>query len=295
MFDFFSVLSQDWGVFSGLFLTAIFTDIVLFRGKTSFKAALFQTLFYVGIALAFGGYVFAAKGAGSGSQYLTGWIIEYSLSIDNLFVIALLFTILKVGKKDQRKLLYAAIFGAFILRGIAITLGVEAVEHFWATLPCMGLFLIWTGYSMLSSEETKEPWFLKLLRRTGIKPFWIAFLAVNVADLVFAADSIPAIFSITLDPYLVFTSNMMALLGLRSLYFCLEVLKERFHLLEKVIPFLLMGIGVKIIAEHLGKIGEAAGQHWPDVMIPTPVTITVIIGAIGGSVLLSALFPPKHH
>ncbi len=295
VFDFLSALSKDWVVFIGLFISAIAVDLLFFRGKTTFRAAFFQTLFYVGIALAFGGYIFSAKGEAAGGQYLTGWIVEYSLSIDNLFVIALIFNRLKIKKKEQRTLLYAAVFGAFILRGVAITLGVEAVEHFWFTLPLMGAFLVYTGWTMFSAEETDdEPKFLTLLRRTGIKNFWLAFATVNVADLFFATDSIPAIFSITTDPFLVFTSNMMALLGLRSLYFCLEVLKERFHLLEKVIPFLLMGIGIKIISEHLGEIGKFL-VGIGNVSIPTYITIAVIIVALVGSVVFSTLFPPRKH
>ena len=263
------------------------------------------TAFYIAIALAFGLWVWAQKGADLGMKYYTGFFIEKALSIDNVFVISLIFTYFAIPPKYQYRALLWGIVAVIVLRGIMIALGAALVEQFYWTLYLFALFLIATGIKMLfgSDQEmdvAKNPVVRFMTRRFRVTPdlhgekFWIrvpdeksgklvramtplllALIVINLADLVFAVDSVPAIFAITTDTFIVYTSNIMAILGLRALYFALAAMVHRFHYLKYALALVLVFIGSKIfIADFV-----LGGDKFPPVL-SLGVTFALILGGI---------------
>ena len=241
------------------------------------------------------------SGKEAAMQFFTGYLVEKSLSIDNIFVIAMIFAHFRVPLADQHRVLFWGIFGAIVLRGIMIFLGVALIERFSWIVYFFGAMLIYSAVSMLlaSHEETLEPdknWLVRLIRRfhpvtdqfhgnrffvsiNGVRtatPLFIALCLVETSDILFAVDSIPAIFAITRDPFIVFTSNIFAILGLRSLYFVLAGLMEKFRYLKLSLVFLLAYIGVKMMLVH----------HYP---IPNVVSLAIIGGILSVGILASIL------
>ncbi len=266
------------------------------------------TSFYIGIALAFGAWVWAAKGADLGMKYYTGFFIEKALSIDNVFVISLIFTYFAVPPKYQYRALLWGILAVIVLRGIMIALGAALVEQFYWTLYLFAAFLIATGVKMLFTGDQEmdvsrnpmvrfvssrfrvtpelhgEKFFVQVADpKTGklvraMTPLLLALIVINLADLVFAVDSVPAIFAITTDTFIVYTSNIMAILGLRALYFALAAMVHRFHYLKYALALVLVFIGSKIfVADFL-----LGGEKFPPVA-SLGVTFALILGGIGFS------------
>lgn len=267
------------------------------------KKAIYWTIFWVALSLIFnlGIYLFypdEALRTQKALEFFTGYIIEKSLSVDNLFVFLMIFTYFGVEPKDQRRVLNWGIIGVIILRGILILAGTAMVNQFHWILYVFGLFLVYAGYRMaIGKDETVQPeknkalilfkkffpiskdyhghWFFtKEERRWVATPLFVVLLVIETTDVVFAVDSIPAIFGITLDPFIVFTSNLMAVLGLRSLYFVLEQVQAAFVYVKKGVGIVLGYIGTKMLLMDLFKI-------------PVAVSLSIVIVILTISVLLS--------
>ncbi len=266
--------------------------------------------FYISVALLFGLWVWYAKGADLGMKYYTGFFIEKALSIDNVFVISMIFTYFAIPAKYQYRALLWGILAVIVLRGIMIALGAALVQEFYWTLYIFAVFLIFTGVKMLITGEqemdvannpvvkfmnkhfrvTKELHGEKFLvkvpdEKTGkmvraMTPLLLALIVINIADLIFAVDSVPAIFAITTDTFIVYTSNIMAILGLRALYFALAAMVHRFHYLKYALALVLVFIGSKIfIADFI-----LGGDKFPPVL-----SLGVTMGLIAGGVIWSLL------
>lgn len=232
---------------------------------------------YIALGLAFGGWVWWYLGTDAGIAYVTGFVIEKSLAVDNVFVIAMIFAYFGVPRLYQHRVLFWGILGVIVLRAVIIGLGAALVERFEWVLQVFALFLIFTGvkmwYGIGQKHDIGQSRLLAWLRRRApvtdtlhgdrfwvrqdgawrMTPLFLALAMVEFADIIFAVDSVPAIFAITTDPYLVYTSNIFAILGLRALYFALSAMIDRFHYLKYALSVLLLFIGSKIIvADTLG-------------------------------------------
>ncbi len=264
--------------------------------------------FYIGIALLFGGWVWLAKGAEPGMQYFTGFFIEKALSIDNVFVISLIFTYFAIPPKYQYRALLWGIVAVIVLRGLMIAGGAALVGQAYWVLYIFAAFLVFTGVKMLFAGDkpldiegnpvvrwisrhmrvTKElhaqHFFVRVPDEktgklvTAATPLFLALVVINLADLVFAVDSVPAIFAITTDTFIVYTSNIMAILGLRALYFALAAMVHRFHYLKYALALVLVFIGSKIfVADFI-----LGGAKFPPVL-SLGVTFGLIAAGIGYS------------
>ncbi|MBF0325129.1 MAG: TerC family protein [Alphaproteobacteria bacterium] len=260
---------------------------------------------YITAGLIFGGWVWWSMGAQAGTDYLTGFVVEKSLSMDNVFVIALIFSTLAIPRQYQHRVLFWGILGAILLRALMIGLGAALISQFSWILYLFGAFLVITGIKMLvvsdSTPDIENNKVLRWLRShfnvtpglhgqdfvvrqphpvTGkpalwITPLMLALVLVELADLVFAVDSVPAIFAITTDPFIVYTSNIFAILGLRALYFALAAAIHRFHYLKYALALVLVFIGGKIFAVNV--IGK----------VPAVLSLSVTFGLLAGGVLYS--------
>lgn len=275
-----------WLGFFGLVVALLAFDLgVLHRDghEIEVRESLLLSGFYIALGLAFGGFVWWQLGAQSGVEYLTGFVVEKSLAMDNVFVIAMIFGYLAIPRQLQHRVLFWGILGVIVLRAIMIGFGATLVSEFGWLLYIFAAFLIFTGLRMLMAghEETdlsQNPVLLFMKERfrvteglhgdrffvrqldpkTGrieryITPLFLALVMIEIADVIFAVDSVPAIFAITTDPYIVYTSNIFAILGLRALYFALAAIIHRFAYLKQALAILLVFIGSKIfVADLLG-------------------------------------------
>jgi tellurite resistance protein TerC len=247
------------------------------------KEATAWSLFYVSLAVLFGLSLSQWLGAQEQKEFFAGWLTEYSLSFDNLFVFVLILTRLKIDKQKQQLALLIGILIALVLRVIAISLGKAAIEQFEWVFFIFGAFLIYTAVTLFmenshgDEEEEEESRIIKFLRAKGLKPFTIALLALGMTDLLFALDSIPAIFGLTQNVYIVITANIFALMGLRQLYFLIGGLMTRLIYIGKGLSAILAFIGVKLVfhAFHAVDIHEIAGIHIPDITITQSLSVIV--------------------
>lgn len=260
---------------------------------------------YVAVALAFGGWVWAVRGAQSGLEFYTGYIIEQSLAMDNIFVIASIFAFLGVPRIYQYRVLFWGIIGVLVFRAILIGAGVALVHAFEPILFLFGAFLIFTGVKMFSKfegdEDIENNKILKFLRKhfritpqfhgtkflvehphpkTGkmvlfLTPLAVALIMVEIVDVIFAVDSVPAIFAITQDPFIVYTSNVFAVLGLRALFFALSAALARFRYLQFALALVLVLVGIKIFLVPL------------DIHIDTALSLIVTVSILASGVLYS--------
>lgn len=251
--------------------------------ETSMKEATAWSLFYVSLAVLFGLSLSQWLGAQEQKEFFAGWLTEYSLSFDNLFVFVLILTRLKIDKQKQQLALLIGILIALVLRVIAISLGKAAIEQFEWVFFIFGAFLIYTAVTLFmenshgDEEEEEESRIIKFLRAKGLKPFTIALLALGMTDLLFALDSIPAIFGLTQNVYIVITANIFALMGLRQLYFLIGGLMTRLIYIGKGLSAILAFIGVKLVfhAFHAVDIHEIAGVEIPDITITQSLSVIV--------------------
>ena len=278
-----------WLAFLGIVMALLVFDLgVLHREQREIgiRESLLLSLVYIALGLAFGGWVWWYMGETAGLQYVTGFVIEKSLAMDNVFVIAMIFSYFAVPRIYQHRVLFWGILGVIVLRAIMIGAGAAIVREWSWVLYVFALFLVLTGVQMWRNAEKSydvagNP-VLKWVRRrfnvtdqlrgekfwvrqphpkTG-KPAWfmtpllLALIMIEVVDLVFAVDSVPAIFAITTDPFIVYSSNIFAILGLRALYFALAALVHRFHYLKYALAVLLVFIGSKIFVADLLGIGK---------------------------------------
>jgi tellurite resistance protein TerC len=306
--DFMGKPAWVWLAFVGIVVALLAFDLgVLHKDdhEIGVRESLLLSAGYIGVAVCFGVWVWWYMGADSGMDYYTGFMIEKSLSMDNVFVIALIFTFFAIPRQYQHRVLFWGILGVIVLRAIMIALGATLVSEFSWVLYVFGVFLVFTGIKMwVIADHTPDiannP-LLKFLRRhmrvtdglrgnafwvresdpaTGkleryVTPLFLALLLVEFVDLIFAVDSVPAIFAITTDPFIVYTSNIFAILGLRALYFALSAMINRFKYLKYALALVLVFIGSKIFL--VGIIGK----------IPAVISLTVTFGLIAGGVLVS--------
>lgn len=284
--DFMGKPAWMWLFFIAIVLFLLVLDLgVLHKDskEIGMKESFAFSAFYITLGVLFGGWIWWQAGPQAGVEYLTGFVIEKSLAMDNIFVIAMIFGYFAIPRAYQHRVLLFGILGVIILRGIMIAMGAAIVESYHWVLYFFAAFLVFTGVKMLFASDSQydvasNP-ILKIVRRyfpvteklegdhfvvrkpdektgklkTYITPLLLALIMVEFVDLVFAVDSIPAIFAITTDPYIVYTSNIFAILGLRALYFALSAMIERFAYLKYALAVVLIFIGSKIfIADMLG-------------------------------------------
>ncbi|GAB3440492.1 TerC family protein [Insolitispirillum peregrinum] len=300
-----------WVAFMTLVVVLLVLDLGVLHRKTheiSIPESLKLSAFYIAVALAYGGWVWWYLGDVAGMNYLTAYFVEKSLSLDNVFVISLVFTYFAIPRLYQHRVLFWGILGVIFLRGIMIGAGAALIEQFHWILYLFGGFLIITGIKMLIASGDDEPDMSKnkviaFLRRhlrvtdqlhgdkfwvrqpdpkTGhsirwATPLFLALVVVEISDLVFAVDSVPAVFAITTDPFVVYTSNIFAILGLRALYFALAAMVHRFEYLKYALAAVLIFIGGKIFyASFVGKV-------------PALISLGVTFGLLAAGVVVSLL------
>ena len=258
---------------------------------TSTKEAGIWISIYILGAIIFGATLDTTDNPASHSEFFAGWLTEYSLSIDNVFVFIIILTKLKIDKTQAQLVLLWGIIMALVLRGAFIAAGAALINRFIAIFFVFGVFLLYTAWHLATEkagndeEQWKESKLITALRARGASTFTIALVAVGTTDLLFALDSIPAIFGLTKDPYIVFTANAFALMGLRQLYFLLGDFLNRLIYLSKGLSIILGFIGVKLIIEALHGIGihDILGVHIPE------VSLAVSLGVIGASLGVTTL------
>ena len=258
---------------------------------TSTKEAGIWICVYILGAIIFGATLNTSSNSAARSEFFAGWLTEYSLSIDNVFVFIIILTKLKIDKTQAQLVLLWGIIMALVLRGAFIAAGAALINRFIAIFFVFGVFLLYTAWHLATEkagndeEQWKENKLITALRQRGASTFTIALVAVGTTDLLFALDSIPAIFGLTKDPYIVFTANAFALMGLRQLYFLLGDFLNRLIYLSKGLSIILGFIGVKLIIEALHGIGihDILGVHIPE------VSLAVSLGVIGASLGVTTL------
>ncbi|MFZ4540868.1 MAG: TerC family protein [Rickettsiales bacterium] len=306
-----------WATFMGIVAVLLAFDLGVLHRKTreiSIKESLWLSAFYISIALLFGAWVWHSLGAQSGKEYFTGFIVEKTLAMDNVFIISLIFTYFAIPPLYQHRVLFWGILGVIVLRAIMIGLGATLVAEFSWILYIFAVFLIITGIKMLwigeklpnidnnpllkflrhnfriSNELHGQKFTVKLPdQKTGkLKtfgtPLLVALVLIEFVDLIFAVDSVPAIFTITLDPYIVYTSNIFAILGLRALYFALAAIIHRFKYLKQALAWVLIFIGSKTF------IADAMGME----KFPASLSLGVTFAIILAGVLVSLYKTRKH-
>ena len=271
---------------------------ILRRNKeTSMAEAGIWTGIYISAALIFGFLMPNwTTDANAQKEFFAGWLTEYALSVDNIFVFVIILSRLQVEKTKQQLVLLLGILIALVLRGGFIAAGSAIIERFSGAFFVFGAFLIFTAYKLLTEhdeKEWKEDRVVTYLRKRGASTFMIALVSLGVTDLVFALDSIPAIFGITRDPYIVVCANIFALIGLRQLYFLLQGLLQRLVYLSKGLSFILAFIGLKMFVEAFHGIGihEIAGIKLPTV--PIEISLLVIVLALTVTAVASLMAPQK--
>lgn len=290
-----------WVAFHVGVFVALAVDLTTFKRRDrelSMRAALQRSFIWIVLSLSFNFLVWKSKGDEAGLDFLTGYIIEYSLSVDNIFVFVLIFNYFRVPPISQHRVLVWGILGALVMRGVMIWLGVTLVERFHFVLYIFGAFLVLTGLRMMFDRDAKMDfeknffmrWCRKVLPLTQefhgrrfhvvidgkmfFTPLVLVLILVDVMDLVFAVDSIPAVFAITTDQFIVYTSNICAILGLRSLYFLLARMIDRFIYLKTGLALILFFVGTKmIVARHF---------H-----IPNWISLLIILTILGLTITIS--------
>lgn len=296
-----------WIGFTVFVLALLALDLGVFHRKAhevSMKEALTWSVVWISLALLFNAGVYSWFGPERGLEFLAGFLIEKALAVDNIFVFVVLFSYFAVPATLQHKVLFWGIIGALIMRAIFIVLGGVLLQQFHWIMYVFGAFLILTGIKLLFQKDSeihpeRNPLFLLFMRfvptlptyhgasffvrqsgRWYATPLFVVLVSVEVTDLVFAIDSIPAIFAVTSDPFIVYTSNIFAILGLRSLYFLLAGIIHQFHYLKTGLAFVLAFVGVKMMIVDIYKV-------------PIGLSLSVIALLIGGAILASLLWPAK--
>jgi tellurite resistance protein TerC len=294
-----------WVGFIIFVIVALFIDLGLSKKKNAtlnHKSALKQSIFWVGLGVAFGAWIYHDLGAAQGEAWFTGYLLEKALSVDNLFVFILVFSYFKVTPAQQQRVLLWGILGAIVLRGIFIAGGTILIEQFHWILYVMGVFLIYSGFKLafmneeeeegdlsdnkivttiqkylpMTSEFVGDKFMVKVPETGAIRftPLFMVLLVIEFSDVVFAVDSVPAIFGVTTDPYIVYTSNIFAILGLRALFFLLQDALSKIHYLNTALSFVLCFIGFKMLVE-------------PWYHFSTSHSLGIVFGALGLATFLS--------
>ncbi|WP_432526108.1 TerC family protein [Kineococcus mangrovi] len=301
-----------WVALGVVIVVMLAIDLLGHRGAhvIQFKEAAIWSGVWVTVALIFGGIIFWAYGAEAGTAYTTAWLLEKSLSVDNLFVFALIFGYFKVPREYQHRVLFLGVLGALVFRGIFLGVGVAVVERFTAILFVFGAILLWSAWKMLKGDDDDiDPgtnigvrmlkrvvplkdeyhgtkFFIKEAGKRYGTPLLAVVAAIEAADLIFAVDSVPAVLAVSDEAFIVYSSNAFAILGLRALYFMLSGLLERFHLLSKALAFILAFIGVKLFFQAGHEVISPSIPH-----IPTYVSLGVIVVSLTLAIVLSLKRP----
>jgi tellurite resistance protein TerC len=277
-----------------------FTWAVARRNQnTSLKEASLWSLLYISLAIAFGIHLGSWTDSQTQQEFFAGWLTEYSLSFDNLFVFVIILSRLKIEEKSKQLALLFGILIALVFRIIAITLGAAAIKQFEWIFFIFGAFLIYTAVHLFiessheKEEEENESKLISYLRAKGMKPFTIALIALGATDILFALDSIPAIFGLTENVYVVVTANVFALMGLRQLYFLIGGLMQRLIYIGKGLSVILGFIGVKLLfhAFHAVDIHKLGGFKIPDITITQ--SLSVIVGVLAIATVSSLVVTAK--
>ncbi len=296
-------------LFSIVIVGFLVADLGFFNKKShkiAFKPALYQSLFWIAISLAFGALIFFFIGKTTAIEFLSAYVTEKMLSVDNLFVILLIFNYFKLEEKYHHKALFWGILGAIIFRALFIGVGSYIISQFHWVLYVFGALLLYTGIKLLRDKKEEHIDFKKnkiiqfahkilpftdshhggkfFFREKGKFYFTSLFMVVvmvEATDIIFAVDSIPAVFSISQDVFVVFTSNIFAIMGLRALFFLIENILHKFHHLQKGLAFILLFIGLKMLSGIFG------------IHISSLISFGIIMFALGSSIVLSILFPKK--
>lgn len=308
-----------WIAFVVFIILLLLLDMFFFHRKgevVNVKKALWLSLFWITLALIFNGGIYFVFGKEPALEFLTAYLIEKSLSVDNLFVFILIFTSFKIAPQYQHDVLFWGIFGALIFRAAFIFAGIALLERFAWVMYLFGGFLILTAVKMIidfvkernvaqpnEEKNLNDSWLVKFARKAipmtddasvpkffrrmdhklVATPFFLALLVIEMTDLVFAIDSIPAVLAVSTDMFIVYTSNIFAILGLRSLYFALRGVMDYFFYLKYALSAILLFIGGKMILNH------HAHTYGTDLYIPTAASLLVITGLIAVSILLSVV------
>jgi tellurite resistance protein TerC len=296
-----------WTAFLLVVLILLSLDLGIFHRKAhpvSVKEALCWSLVWVCLSLSFGTWVYLHFGAQNGLEFFAGYLIEYALSVDNVFVFILIFSYFAVPSHLHHRVLFWGILGALVMRATFVVVGAALISAFHWVLYLFGVFLVFTGFKILREGETEvEPeknpivrlfqrimpmsssyasngFFTREAGRTIATPLALVLVTVETTDLAFATDSIPAIFGVTHDPFIVYTSNICAILGLRSMFFLLAAVIDRFAYLGKGLGIVLTFIGIKmLIAKYI--------------LIPIGLSLAVVAAILVGAVAISLIWPPK--
>ena len=296
-----------WAVFIIIVLTLLILDLGVFHKKNreiGFKESLQMSAFYIVIAFIFGLWIWHIKGIDSFAEYITGFLVEKSLALDNIFLISIIFSSLSIPQKYQHRVLFWGILGVIVLRAIMIAMGVQIVTRFEWVLYVFAAFMIFTGIKMFFMshkpvEISQNPLLIWMQRHLNITdklhdqkffvyqnigvsqkqklfvtPLFVSLVMVECIDVIFAVDSIPAIFAITQDPYIVYTSNIFAILGLRALYFALASIVDRFYYLKYALAAVLIFIGSKIF------IADALNLAKIPPVVSLVTTFTILAGGV---------------
>ena len=324
-----------WILFYVLVFVMLIADLKMFGKKgqheVSIKEALQMTCVWIAVSLVFCAgiyFLYPVEPHEKAMEFLAGYLIEKSLSMDNLFVFLMLFSYFAIDRKYQHEVLFWGIFGALVLRSVFIFAGAAMVERFEWILGLFGLFLLYTGSKMFTHDEEAqtdpgnnfivrlfkrffpvtdkmhgEKFFIKEADSKGrlrklATPLFIALLVIETTDVAFAVDSIPAVFSVSRDPFIVLTSNIFAILGLRALYFALAAVAKYFAYLKYGLGIILIFVGVKMLLamnEYINQIGSWLGLNlnMPHIEIPTPWSLAIIFGVLVLSMMLSIVISRK--
>ena len=285
----------------------LFLDLKVFHAKAReihIKEALLWSVFWIILALLFNAGIYFFMGRDAGFKFFAGYLLERALSFDNLFVFLLIFTYFKVPANYQHKALLWGILGALVMRALFILAGVTLIHYFHHVLYFFGAFLVYTGYKLLvqkdkdmdpsknpvlkifrrfmpvTEEYHHEKFFVRIQDRWHATPLFVVLLVIETTDVIFAVDSIPAILGVTTDPFLVYTSNIFAILGLRALYFALAALMQIFRYLNYGLALILAFVGLKMLMADI----------YP---IPIGFSLGVIVGVLALSMAMSLFFPKK--
>lgn len=290
-----------WGALLGVIAVMLAVDLLLHRHNhaPTPRRAVIETIVWISIGLSFALVILAAFGSQAFGEYLSGYVIEKSLSVDNVFVWAVIFASFQTPARYQHRVLFWGIFGALALRAVFIGLGTAILSAAWWTLLFFGALLVYTGIKVLrhrddegTHEHDRALSFLKRFvpvtdrydgsrfftrdnRRRMATPLLATLVVIEVSDIVFAVDSVPAVLAVSREPFLVFSSNAFAILGLRALYFVLQGLKDRFHYLSHALGAILIFVGTKMLI-----------SHW--VHVPTALSLAVIVTLLTAAIIASS-------
>ena len=291
------MISTHVWVITGCLLLALFSFDLIHaarkpRAVKTLEASLW-TIFYIVLALGFALYLSQDVGAEASNEFIAGWLTEYSLSVDNLFVFIIIFRTLNVPAERIQSVLMAGIALALLFRGIFIAIGAVIIHQFVGIFYLFGIFLLYTGWHVGrgggGDDDWKEPRLIQSLRRKGMSTISLAVIALGITDVLFAVDSIPAIFGLTNEPFIVFTANAFALLGLRQLYFLLGNMAEKLVFLSHGLGLILAFIGFKLIFEAMDGTGvkEILGLKVPH--ISTNFSLLTIVSILAITIFASVI------